>query len=1007
MPVAFRSVGARLKADVTMTSGKHNVALPPGHVSGDLLLLVIVTDDNTGPLSTPLGWTLLTGGGPGLSGGNTARVRTWVYRRMDNGSLGSTVPVSFSTSPWPAGSPYVLAFTAAYTGCDPSAPIERWTAIAPLDATAATQAHPQITTRVADDWLVTIRTGSAWGARTVTNSVAADVERVDDNDGFGELFAALYDSAAGLPLGTQTQRFTTSAGGDAVCQGGSTMWSLALKPVTTTAYALPGTPRVAAQAFNAAVHSEPGGWDLCGVQGLPRYRFVIDWDADGIPGSLSEVGDLYVRDTFQRSATAGWGTADTGQTWTVGATASDFSVTGGSGVHLVGSRSASRFSVAPSPSADVDLRVDFTTDQAPAGDSFYVYALTRYTDGNNSYAARAWLRPDGSAVLSLRKRVGGTETQLAATTAEMTYTAGTRYTLRTRVAGDQVMAKIWKAGTTEPQTWPVRVTDTGLTAAGSVGVRSLIGAAATNTLPVTFSYSDFAVYAPTDPEDVTAEIVSDISVSYGRDQERQLGPAVVGSAAFTLDNSTRRYSPDNALSPLSGDLDPARTMSASVDFNGQRYPLFRGRIDDYTVQADFGDRTADFTFLDGLNDLAGIKLSTGVYTSMRTGDLINLVLDLAGWTGGRDIDRGASVVRYWWLEDTDALSAINDLVKSEGPPALAYVSPGGVFTFRDRHHRLQRPQSLTPRAVFSAGRLADCSTTAPAVPGYSFTKPFVYSHGWRDIVNSVTFDVEEREPAAVPEVVWTDNSTYTLTQGQSVDVEVRASEPFVGALPPVPGVDLIYDNLSSGWVQTVLSRNSGVSATLTLKCLGRSVTVTKLQLRARPLTVARTVRVSLTDPGSVTRHGERAYPDSAPWANPADAEAIASMILRHYGRRRPTVQLRIVSQDPAHFTQVLQRTVSDRIRIVNGEMGLDSDFFVERVTHTVQRLGRTGRPPVHAVVLGCEQDWAAPSNAFRFDQRGAGFDQGVFDLTTADDPGEVFTFDDPVRGQFDRGRLGT
>jgi hypothetical protein len=59
------------------------------------------------------------------------------------------------------------------------------------------------------------------------------------------------------------------------------------------------------------------------------------------------------------------------------------------------------------------------------------------------------------------------------------------------------------------------------------------------------------------------------------------------------------------------------------------------------------------------------------------------------------------------------------------------------------------------------------------------------------------------------------------------------------------------------------------------------------------------------------------------------------------------------------------------------------------------------------VVLGCERDLEAPDNVFTFDQRGAGFDQGVFDLAPADNPATVFIFDDPVQGRFDTGIFGT
>jgi hypothetical protein len=446
-------------------------------------------------------------------------------------------------------------------------------------------------------------------------------------------------------------------------------------------------------------------------------------------------------------------------------------------------------------------------------------------------------------------------------------------------------------------------------------------------------------------------------------------------------------------------------MRATVTWSGQTYPLFRGRVDDFAVKADFSDRTLDLTFLDGMSDLSGVELFTGVYASMRTGALINTVLDEAGWTGGRDIDPGATVVKYWWADGTDALSAIQDLVKSEGPPAVAYVAPDGTFTFRDRHHRMLRQNSRTAQAVFHAGALGECTTTGVPQGALSLAKPFVYAHGLKDIVNSVSFEVPDRAPTPGLQPVWQDATTYTLSLGQSLDLTVSASDPFVNAVTPVLGTDVVFTG--AGTVGVLLNRTSGASAKLTLQAIGGTVTITSVQVRAQLLSVRQTYRVSLTDAGSITRHGERAYPNDAPWAGPEDARAIASMVLLHYATRRPTVQIRVVSSDPAHFAQVLTRTVSDRVRIVNEEMRLDSDFFVERVTHTVRRIGRTGEPPVHAVVLGCERDLDEVTNPFTFDVRGAGFDQGVFDPLTADDADQVFIFDDPVQGVFDAGEFGT
>jgi hypothetical protein len=362
-------------------------------------------------------------------------------------------------------------------------------------------------------------------------------------------------------------------------------------------------------------------------------------------------------------------------------------------------------------------------------------------------------------------------------------------------------------------------------------------------------------------------------------------------------------------------------------------------------------------------------------------------------------------VKYWWVDGTDALTAIQDLVKSEGPPSVAYVAPDGTFTFRDRHHRLLRQESRTSQAFFHAGALGECTEEGVPQGALSLARPFTYAHGWKDIVNSVTFDVPDRAPTADLQQVWQDTTTYTLSLGQSLDLTVSSSDPFVNAVAPVAGTDITYTG--PGVVGVLLSRTSGASAKLTLQAIGGTVTISSVQVRAQLLSVQQTYRISMTDAGSITRHGERTYPNDAPWAGAQDAAAIANMVLLHYATRRPTVQIRVVSSDPAHFAQVLTRTVSDRVRIVNEEMGLDSDFFVERVTHTVQRTGTTGRPPVHAVVLGCEKDLDAVANPFAFDVRGSGFDQGVFDPLTADDASQVFVFDDAVQGRFDSGEFGT
>lgn len=787
MAVAFRAVGTRFKAN---SGGAKAIAMPAGVVAGDLLIM-ISTSDCRSTETIAAGWTYLMQAGRNDQTSATPWPKTRFYWKIATGGEGFSQLVTYSSSPYPLGSPNVLTYIAAYSGTHQTAPIVDWE---PDDTTddAKDELHPQLNITSASSWLLTVRSCSAAGGVTFTETIpGTDTERVDDTDGFAELSVALYDTAAGLSTGLAAQRTTRASGQP---NYGSNMSSLAIRPPTSAGVtAAPADlVSVVATAYDATVQAVSAqDWATLCSQSAVSYKLGIDWS------------------------------------------------------------------------------------------------------GNDDFTG----------------------------------------------VGENVTDDVLQGGA---------------------------------------------------------------SIAYGRDQNRQLSPTRIGSMSYTVNNSGRTYSPENVLSPMSGELDPAKKAMAEVTFSGTTYPLFRGRVDQFTIKPDVGDRTVDFTFLDHQAVLQTTKLSTPLYSSMRTGDLIGIILDAAGWTGGRDIDPGATVVPWWWGEGTDAFEAIQELVRSEGPPAVAYQSPDGTFVFRDRHHRILRTQSLGVQGSFGAAQI-DCA--APAVTGLSYTAPFVYEHGWRDIVNSVSFDVTERSLDVALSDVWTYGNTLNLAIGESVVLDVAGSDPFQDAVAPVVGTD--YTLAGAGTVLVTLSRTSGLSVQITLLAVGGSVSVTDLQLRARALPVRRTLKIGQRDADSISQHGTKEYPDSAPWASVQDAYAISTVLLAHYAQRRPMVQMRLVASTPEHFAQILSRTVSDRITITNGELGLSDDFFVETITHTITRIW-TDRAPVHSVVLGCEKQLADQSvNPFTFDKRGAGFDDGVFDPQSSDDPSTVFIFDHPTQGQFDSGQFGT
>lgn len=502
---------------------------------------------------------------------------------------------------------------------------------------------------------------------------------------------------------------------------------------------------------------------------------------------------------------------------------------------------------------------------------------------------------------------------------------------------------------------------------------------------------------------VTDDVLSEgISIVYGRDQNRQLSPPAVGRSAFSLCNVNREFSPENMNSLLFGNLGASRPVRVETSFEGTTYGLHRGKIDDFEVHPDRSNRSVDLTSLDGLNILEGVKLSTSVYEAKRTGFLINVVLDEIGWDGPRDLDLGATHVPWWWEEGTDAFTAVKNLVLSEGPPAIAYIAPDGTFVFRDRHHRILREQSITSQASFAAARVL-CD--APAVTGFSFTEPFVYQHGLRDIINVVSFDVEDREPEPAFSVIWSTTTPITIEDGETVTVDVVANDPFIDLQTLLPVTDVVWNYAVT--LSAMQFRRSGQSVMIDITATGGTATITYMQVRGRSLPVVRTTKVGARDSTSIDLHGERIYPQDAPWVNVNDAAALASIIIAQYSDRRPLVQMRITTCDPDHLVQILSRTISDRITIRHDELGLNEDFFIEQVNHLIRRINpETG--PIHAAVLGCERTLEEHGdNPFTFDKVGAGFDQGTFGLAGVDNPATVFIFDHPTQGQFDVGQFGT
>jgi trimeric autotransporter adhesin len=205
----------------------------------------------------------------------------------------------------------------------------------------------------------------------------------------------------------------------------------------------------------------------------------------------------FALDSFSRTVTSNWGTADLGGAWTKSGTATNFNVGGGVGTIKVGSPGGGpSVSLNSISSTDTEVDVAVSLDKAPTGQGTYISVEPRRVANGDGYFTQAKFLPDGTVSLTLNTRVGTTTTILAsAPVSGLTVNPGDQVNIRVQATGTSpttLRAKLWKVGTTEPSSWTVATTDASSTlqAPGYLALTAYLSGTATNA-PVTASFDNF------------------------------------------------------------------------------------------------------------------------------------------------------------------------------------------------------------------------------------------------------------------------------------------------------------------------------------------------------------------------------------------------------------------------------------------------------------------------------------------------------------------------------------
>ena len=217
------------------------------------------------------------------------------------------------------------------------------------------------------------------------------------------------------------------------------------------------------------------------------------------------VPDQLAADTFARTTSSAWGSADVGGAWQIAGTPASFFVADGGGHHqLTKSGMTLNTYLNAVASTATDLRFTITMDKVPNGSGAYVFAYGRRVPGGGAYLGKLNLRADGQVGLSLARSDvnGGSEVALASVLRipGLTFVAGDKLSVRLQVSGvgpTVIQAKVWKSSESEPTTWQRTVTDTtaALQSAGGIGLKSYLSTSTQNT-PIGITFDDLTATTP-------------------------------------------------------------------------------------------------------------------------------------------------------------------------------------------------------------------------------------------------------------------------------------------------------------------------------------------------------------------------------------------------------------------------------------------------------------------------------------------------------------------------------
>ncbi len=478
------------------------------------------------------------------------------------------------------------------------------------------------------------------------------------------------------------------------------------------------------------------------------------------------------------------------------------------------------------------------------------------------------------------------------------------------------------------------------------------------TYTVSIDYDDNGSFGDTGENRITDLLKLDWRLGMSHPYDTVAAPS---SARITLRNTSRVYSSEYS----SDDLKPGKPIRIQSNDGVTTRTHFTGFIDHIEPLAgNQGERLAIIHAVGAEAVLGQQRIRLPPQVSVTADSVISKVLDttlfryspLTGYwllditghaeldsnthiagSAARTLESGRSTFAYTadtWDVGVTALEAIRQMTDSER--GRFFTDRFGQLTFYNRHHTL-----LATTAVASFSDNMD---------------GLEYAYG-ADIANQIEVTLLPRSLGLPTTVLWKLANVQLIQPGEAgirrlIAPYRDAANKRTGAavvIAPVPLVDYQANALADGsgadrtvFLNVVLMEANASAAVLEIRNTGSTplYLLAGAQLRGTPLMSGDPALVMAVDYASANRYGLRRFSlDTPALTSIEEADQLARYELARRKDPRGTLHT-IELSSTLHLSQMLSRTLFDRITIHDSQTNHTGDYFIVAEEHTVD-LGGT------------------------------------------------------------------